>query len=136
MKKLLALAGFSFLAIILSKSALATELQKLPSDPEFRQQVVGTWIVDMPPIKGTVTIIAGGRFFSQGEINLANDTIEIRYEGAWRIDSGILIEEIMKSNTELLPVGHVTRDKIIRVNDQELVFQTEAGKTVTRKRSH
>lgn len=127
-------AVFSLLITGLA-SVLAAEPKNMPSDFEIRQQVVGTWTVDMPPIKGTVTIASDGRFISQGTINLANNTLNIRYEGSWRIEDGILIEEITKSDSELLPVGHITRDKIIHINDNELVYLTESGKTITRERS-
>lgn len=135
MKRLHILAVFLFWPISLPNILLAGELQKLPGDTEIRQKIVGTWVVDIPPIKGTVTIISGGRFVSQAAISLANNTQEIRYEGAWQIDGGILIEEIKKSDSKLVPVGLVSRDKIIRLNDQELVYLTEKGKTVTRERS-
>lgn len=134
MKRIFVMAAFSLLTTGLA-NALTVEPQNVPGDSEIRQQIVGTWTVDMPPIKGTVTIVSGGRFVSQGIINLANDTLDIRYEGSWRIDGGVLIEEITKSNSELLPVGRITRDKIIRINNKELVYLTESGKTVTRKRS-
>ncbi len=127
-------AVFSLLITGLA-SVLAAEPKNMPSDFEIRQQVVGTWTVDMPPIKGTVTIASDGRFISQGTINLANNTLNIRYEGSWRIEDGILIEEITKSDSELLPVGHITRDKIIHINDNELVYLTKSGKTITRERS-
>lgn len=134
MVKIFLFAVFSLLTTGFA-SVLAAELKNMPSDSEIRQQVVGTWTVDMPPIKGTVTIVSDGHFISQGTINLANDTLNIRYEGSWRIEDETLIEEITKSDSELLPVGHITRDKIIHINDKELVYLTKSGKTITRERS-
>lgn len=134
MMKTFVFAVFGLLTTGLA-SALATELKNMPSDFEIRQQVVGTWIVNMPPIKGTVTIVSDGHFVSQGTINLANNTLDIRYEGSWRVEDGILIEEVTKSDYELLPVGHITHDKIIRINDKELVYLTKSGKMITRERS-
>jgi hypothetical protein len=115
------------------------EAQNVPSDAELREKVAGTWIVDSQSpkgisIKGTVTILADKRFISRATVTIGDQKQEIGYEGRWEVKDGFLIETITKSNTKMAPVGDTTRDKIIRVNNEELVYQTEQGQTITRKR--
>jgi hypothetical protein len=140
MKKLHLLITLSLLIISISSVQAANEPQTTPSDTEIRQRVVGTWIVDLHPangasIKGTVTIVSDSKFITRAAVTIGDKKQEMNYEGIWQAKDGFLIETITKSSSKTARVGAVTRDKIIRVDDQELVYQTEQGKIVTRKRS-
>jgi len=140
MKKLHIITLLSLLAVNIPSVLATTEPQKEPSDAEIRQKVVGTWIVDIHStngvsIEGTVTIVPDSKFISKATATVGDKKQELDYEGIWQPKDGYLIETITKSDSKLITVGKVTHDKIIRVDDQELVFQTESGKMVTRKRS-
>jgi len=140
MKKLHIITLLSLLAVNIPSVLAATETQKEPSDAEIRQKVVGTWIVDIHStngvsIEGTVTFVSDSEFISKATVTVSDKKQEMKYEGIWQAKDGYLIETITKSNSKTIPIGKVTRDKIIRVDDQELVFQTEHGKIETRKRS-
>jgi len=140
MKKLHIFALLSLLAISIPSVLATTEPQKEASDAEIRQKVVGVWIVDIystngGSIKGTVTIVSDSKFISKATVTAGDKKQEMNYEGIWQAKDGYLIETITKSSSKIIPVGKVTRDKIIHVDDKELVFQTESGKIVTRKRS-
>jgi hypothetical protein len=110
-----------------------------PSDAEIQHKIVGTWIVDTQSangftIKGTVTFYANGNFVSEATVVLGKDSEHIAYEGKWQVDGGKLIETITKSNTKNISVGKISRDKVISIRENELVYQTESGKTVKRQR--
>lgn len=119
---------------------VASEPQKPDSDLAIRQRVVGPWIVDShspngASFHGTMTIVSGSNFISKATMTFGEKKQELNFEGTWQVKNGFLIETVTKSGSKFPPVGLVTRDNIIRVDDQELVFKTEQGKTVTRKRS-
>ena len=140
MKKLHIITLLSLLAVNIPSVLATTELRKEPSDAEIRQKVVGTWIVDTHStngvsIEGTVTIFSDSKFISKATASVGDKKQELEYEGTWQVKDRYLIETITKSGSKLITAGKVTRDKIIRVDDQELVFRTESGKIVTRKRS-
>ena len=140
MKTLHIFVLLSLLAISIPSVLATTDPQKEASDAEIRQNVVGVWIVDIHStnggsIEGTVTIASDSKFVSKATVTVGDKKQEMEYEGTWQAKDGYLIEMITKSSSKVIPVGKVTRDKIIRVDDQELVFQTESGKMVTRKRS-
>ena len=139
MKALHLLTILSLHAVSLADVRSANEPQKTPSDAAIREKVVGTWIVDLQShngfsIKGTATIVSENKFISTVTVTTGDRREEMGYEGRWDVKDGFLIETITKSDSRMAPVGMVTRDKVIRVNDQELVYLTEEGKTVTRKR--
>lgn len=112
---------------------------KAPSDQEIRAKVVGTWIVDsqLPngiSIKGHVTLASDNTFVSKATLRVGGKEKELEYEGKWEAKDGMLMETVTQSTSDGPAVGTVTRDRIIRITEEELVYETERGKTVTRKR--
>lgn len=83
---------------------------------------------------GAVTFDANGTLAAKIVIIRGDRKEDIRYEGTWQVERGKMIETVTRSNAKWTPVGKITRDTIIRVDDDELVFKTEGGKTVTRRR--
>jgi len=140
MKKLHLIIVLILLAISSLGIHAAEQSQTAQSDGEIRSKVVGTWVVDLQSpngmsMKGTVTIASGDKFVTKMILTMGDRKQEMNIEGTWETKDGFLVETITKSDSKLAAVGSVTRDKIIRVDDQELVYQTEQGKTVTRRRS-
>jgi hypothetical protein len=139
MKTLPFLTLLSLLAFSIPNIQAATESQAAPRDPLIRQKVVGTWIVDMQSpngtsLKGTVVIGADGQFVSKATIVRDSNRKSLQFAGTWQVQDRFLVETITSSDSSLAPTGKTTRDRIIRVNDQELVYQTEKGAIETRKR--
>jgi len=112
----------------------------LTRDSDLQKKLTGVWIVDMrnsngDSAKGTVDIASDGSFKTQVTVTRKTHAENIRFEGRWEVKDGFLVETVTKSNGGRANAGDVTRDKIIRVDDEELVYQTEDGFTRTRKRS-
>ena len=110
------------------------------TDDMIRKNVVGTWIVDKHrpggvSLTGADTIVADGSFYSKVTLTSDEKKQEISSRGTWEIKRGQLIETLTHSDYEPLPIGVVTSDKIIKVDENEIVYLTEAGETVTRKRA-
>ena len=83
---------------------------------------------------GTTSFAADGKFTTRGFFTLLNDKGPMNYEGTWQIKDGFLIETVTGSDSKAVPVGTITRDKVLRLNGDELVYKTERGQVVTRKR--
>jgi hypothetical protein len=141
MKRLyLTVAISSLVAISATNIQSAVEPQGPLSDTGIRQKIVGTWIVDShsptgSSMKGTVTILSDGSLVAKLTIIRKNGEEDFGYEGTWQVKEGFLIETVTSSHSRLTVTGHVTRDKIIRLDAHELVFQMETGRIVTRKRN-
>ena len=121
------LSIFSLLAFSLTETKSAGNPQTPPSDADIRQKVVGTWTVGMQSaggisIKGTVTIASDGGFVSSMTIVGHDSKQEVSYEGTWQVKGGALIETVTKSDSKMTPVGVVTRDRIISVDEYQLVY--------------
>jgi RNA polymerase sigma factor (sigma-70 family) len=89
-------------------------------DERISHQLPGIWISDSQSINGSVTIDSDGSF----AIDEFFGTNKIAYQGTWQVKDGFLIATTTKSSFEGQRVGVVMRDKIIRVNNQELVFSS------------
>jgi hypothetical protein len=131
---------FSLIVVGLPFAWSATESQSHPTDDEIRQRIVGTWLVDTRlsngnSIIGTEAILVSGIITSKATLTIGDNKEELEFTGIWQVKDGYLIETVKKSNTERIPVGKITRDKVITLDDKVYVFQTESGRTVTRKRS-
>lgn len=128
---------FSLLTISASKANSSDEAS--PNDTEIGQKIIGVWIVDIRStnslsIEGTVAINSDESFISKATITRAGHSQSVRYEGTWQVKDGFLIETITKSDFKSITVGKITHDKIVGIDENEMVFQTESGKTETRKR--
>jgi hypothetical protein len=111
------------------------------TDADITDRIVGSWKVDsvLPTgvtASGTVSIFRDGSLTCNTEFVRETRTLNMSYTGTWRADKGLLIETIKTtSNSNLLAVGFVTRDKILQLDDKKLVFEMESGNTITRERS-
>jgi hypothetical protein len=141
MKRLyLTVAISSLIAMSATNIQSAVESQGPLSDTGIRQKIVGTWIVDShspsgSSMKGTVIILSDGSLVAKVTIIRKNSEEDFEYEGTWQVKDGFLIETVTRSHSRLAVKGHVTRDKIIRLDTHELAYQTETGRIVTRKRN-
>lgn len=129
------------LSLLLAGCRDANNSHAALTDAGIVEKIVGTWNVsELTPsgvsASGTVSILKDGSLSSNGRFVRGEREISIAYTGTWQVQNGALMETIKTtSNSNLLAVGLVTRDKILRLDDRELVFETETGKRVIRKRA-
>lgn len=116
----------SFLCLALFGSVAFAEL---PKDEEIAKLFVGKWNRQMPPgskDRATTTFDRDGTFSGVGRV--ADGKIEYKAEGKWRIENGVLIEEITKSShPERVPAGTVSKDTLISVTKDEFRYQKGAS---------
>jgi hypothetical protein len=105
----------------------------------IRKGIVGTWSVDKrsPAVSliGESTIRPDGSFVSTASMVHAGESHDVRIEGTWTVENDVLVETVIRSNVPEIPIGHITRDEIISVDEKRLVFKTERGKEVVESRS-
>lgn len=110
------------------------------TDADIAKKIVGTWKVDGTSpsgvsANGSVSILGDGSLTCNTKFLRGERELYIEYTSAWRVENVFLIETIKTtSNSNLLAVGFVTRDKILRLDNQKLVFEMENGSKVTRNR--
>ncbi len=142
MKKTVTLLVTGFFAVCFPNIQLAQESPIPMGDIEISQKLLYIWIVyaQWPPTSvpnhfdGTEVYSPNGEFITKGVFTIVDDKQPLEYQGTWQIKDGFLIETVTKSSTKAIRVGLVTHDKIIRIDDKEMIYQTEKGKTVNRKR--
>ena len=111
------------------------------TDADISDKIVGNWKTDgvLPTgvtASGTVSIHRDGSLTCNTKFVRESRTLNMSYTGTWQVDKGCLIETIKTtSNSNLLAVGFVTRDKILQLDDRKLVFEMESGNIITRERS-
>jgi hypothetical protein len=133
---------FSLLLIGLTNIVSAQETQKPLTDAEMTQKLVGTWKANSKSpsgilsANGTYTIFSDGRFETTGTIvnNAGTKVTSLTFKGEWQVQAGVYIETVRKtSNSALMPVGRVSRHKIIQVDEKQWIY-IHKGKTVTQER--
>ena len=129
------------LSLLLSSCGRGGGHEKPLSDAEISDKIVGIWKVNETApsgmsSSGTVSIFKDGSVacdvkYVRGESNLV-----MNYTASWHVENRMLIETIKTtSNSNLLAVGFVTRDKVLNLDDQKFVFETETGNKILRERS-
>lgn len=110
---------------------VATTFAQPPPDQEATVKLVGNWIVPKQQYTsavrgGAFTFAPGGRFTSYGLFAHDNRVDRVDVKGKWRINKGVLIEQITDSTNPNL-VGVVTRDKLISITSSEYHTRAENG---------
>jgi hypothetical protein len=112
-------------------------------DTKLSQQILGTWtraagdwsvVYDgslphwklKPP--GSMTILSDGTFSSSWGSSNSFDS----YRGTWQIKDGMLILTDTNRNgtAKLVLSGRVGGNKIVRVDDHQLVYETTSGEKI------
>ena len=110
------------------------------SDVEIAEKLVGSWKVNETSAHGVsssgmVSILGDGSVRCNAKYVRGERELAINYTASWQVENGVLIETIKTtSDSNLLAVGFVTRDKVMSLDDQELIFETEIGNKITRER--
>src|SRR5579871_6461675 len=129
---------FATFALVTAACSGQSSLTNAPSrtDAEITRNLVGSWKVDVTfpsgtTGKGSVSLAKDGTFTSEGTFAQGDGHISIGYAGTWQVENGVLIETVTNSShSNLPPVGLVTRDRILRVDNRKFVFKTESGEVV------
>lgn len=102
-----------------------------PSDAEATRTLLGEWVSAKKPglIAGAMAFKPDGTFSCQATFMTPDGPLTIKVEGKWRVERGILIEELTRSShPNLAPVGLATSDTLVSVTKDEYRFRTESGK--------
>jgi hypothetical protein len=134
MKVLRSIVVLCLLAVGLA-NAQSTDNPRV-DDTQIRQKVVGTWLLDYHTtngavIKRTSTIKSDGTVTAKGSIALGQKEEKFDYEASWRVNAGVYMETVTKSQSALAKTGTTSFDKIISVDDDKCVYQTMSGETIT-----
>ncbi|HEX3798622.1 MAG TPA: hypothetical protein VH413_07970 [Verrucomicrobiae bacterium] len=130
-----------FVAMILGvASAMAAPTgDGRPPDEDIRKKIVGEWHADITKTNFSAhasdKFEAEGKYSSTAELEIGVRHVTISVEGKWEVKDGMLKETITKSsNPEYPPIGLVTNDKVVRIDDKEFVYQDDRNEMVTCKR--
>jgi hypothetical protein len=106
---------------------------QLPADAEATAKLVGTWVIPKAyrnaALKGgETTFEAGGTFTSFALLKIKDQQVRIEVQGKWKVEKGVVIEQITKSSKEqMVPVGLITRDKILELTENTYLYRSEKG---------
>ncbi len=121
------------------------------SDSELRQKLTGTWIVEVrdpdgsSSTKGTWTVAADDSYTSELSGTVSNELRTTTLQGYIQVRNGFLIETTTNAiphwipevkRGRLPPEGATSRIKIVRLDDHELVIETnQFGSVLYTKKS-
>ncbi|MDE3100420.1 MAG: hypothetical protein KGJ88_13200 [Verrucomicrobiota bacterium] len=113
---------------------------KVQSDVDISKALLGTWI-DAPseqePMHGRVTYFADGHSVELVWPVSQPQSTAIRIETQWMVTNSILIlTSVKSSNTQVVPVGVVIKDRIISISADKFVFVPAEGYGDIEKKSH
>jgi hypothetical protein len=119
------------------------EVQQPPAsaaDRELERKIAGAWRATMTDddvtISGEFTYSPDGKAEMIGVVQVKTVTTPMSWSTTWSVRDNKLIEKITESSMpEALPVGEITEDRIVRVNDEELVVVDSDGVTTTYQRA-
>ncbi len=103
------------------------------NDDEARRIVPGVWTENMAEddwrIAAEATFSADGSYSSVGTLTDPDGQQELYARGAWAIEDGYLVYEIVDTN---IPLEHPTiRDRILTLEQDRIVYESEWGQTFT-----
>jgi hypothetical protein len=102
-------------------------------DAEATDKLVGTWVIPKESRNealkgGETTFKADGTFTSFALLRIKDQQIRIDVQGKWKVEKGVVIEEITKSSKEqMVPVGLITRDTILELTDKAYLYRGNTG---------
>jgi hypothetical protein len=110
------------------------------SDADISKALIGTWI-DAPserePTHGRVTYFADGHSVELVWPVDQTESSAIRIETRWSVTNSVLIlTSVRSSNTKIVPVGIVIKDRILSISADRFVFEPAEGYGETEKKSH
>ncbi len=112
-----------------------------PSDAELRQRLTGTWNIELrgpdgssdSNFQGTFIFAADGSYRSEIVTTVSNEMRSVTLRGFARVQDGFLVGTLTNALPQWLPEGKrgrlppggvTSRTKIVRLDEQWLVFET------------
>ena len=119
-----------FTLILLLTACGQREPSPVASDADIQQKLVGTWIKEMNLDDGvqvrSVTVFRpDGSYAGKGTIVESNKTQWASEAGTFLVRGGVLILTMTKHSSTNARLPVVTRDRMVRLDDRELVMQSE-----------
>jgi uncharacterized protein (TIGR03066 family) len=111
-----------------------------PAVPAIDQEkLIGKWRyakkAEGLTVVGTTEFKKDGTMVGKGQLTLEGKTAAISLEGTWKLIGDILEQRVTKSNVpEMLPVGTVTKDKVLKLSDTQFTYVDEDSAEHTEKR--
>lgn len=110
----------------------ACTLHGIPlEDSKVRAILVGSWVIPHDQIMktGDFNFKSDGTFTSYGILVIKDQEVRVEVEGKWKVEEGVLIEEITKSSHQrIVPIGLITRDTLLEVTNTQYRYRTESEK--------
>lgn len=110
------------------------------TDAEIRKLLVGKWAVEEgagkgPKLKGMTHYKADGTFEGEATLEGGGKSLKITVSGTWKVMDGMIVDTVTKTSApELIKKGHVSKDRVLSIDDKVLRYKTETGKESARKR--
>jgi hypothetical protein len=97
-------------------------------DGELARLLVGTWTMRIDSKEAVIasasfTYAASGQFTSEGTLAIIGPMV---CEGKWSVVDGFLITEVTSSShSEIIPVGDISKDRILKLDARVLETRNE-----------
>ena len=120
----------TIMLIMLLTACEQREPSPVMSDADIQQKLAGTWIKEMNLNDGvqvrSVTVFRpDGSYTGKGTIVGSNETQWASEAGTFLVRGGVLILTLTKHSSTNARLPVVTRDRIVRLTDRELVMKSE-----------
>jgi len=119
---------------LLASLVFIGSLQAQPvNDAEAATKLVGTWVIPKEHYTavlrgGETTLKRDGTFTSFAVLKIKEQPVRIDVQGKWKVEKGVVIEEITKSSREqIVPLGLITRDTLLELTDKTYRYRSENG---------
>ena len=110
------------------------------TDAEISRRLVGKWAAEEgveggPKVRGTTRYKDDGTLEAEGTVEAGGKSLTIRLSGTWKVADGMIIATVTKTSApDLLPEGHVSKDRVLSIDEKALRYKTETGKESVRRR--
>jgi hypothetical protein len=127
-------------SLLILSAVTAFGASRTQSDSDISKALIGTWI-DAPserePMHGKVTYFADGHSVELVWPIDQTESSAIRIETRWSVTHSVLIlTSVKSSNTKIVPVGMVIKDRILSISADRYVFAPSEGYGEAEKKSH
>ncbi len=104
-------------------------------DRQQTELVIGKWLFEDASsdgnMQGTVVYAADGSFDTKMVATYQHRRVALRIQGKWRLENGYLVTTFTAMTPPVMPVGKVYRDKLVSIDDKQMVYVSERDETET-----
>jgi hypothetical protein len=103
------------------------------ADKDITEKIVGKWSeeINEDGVKGKATMEykKDGTMTGEGTLEVNGQNIKVTIECKWKAENGNLVVTFEKVTPDgLIPQGHVSKDKILSIDDKSCTYKDEKGK--------